>query len=126
MSRNPNAGHGSAVFSPAVRWLVVVAAGVALSGCASTSENAAAVARGHALAERNCGGCHGMGPTDASTFPDAPPFRNMTFDVNAISYDRALARWHLGRIDMPPAELSSGDLSDVAAYVRSLKSTGKP
>jgi mono/diheme cytochrome c family protein len=96
---------------------LLLAAAVSVSGCASESDNRAAAARGEAVAQQACGACHGMGQTDASTFPGAPAFRDMRFDYNAIMYERSLSKWPLGRTGMPPAGLSLGDLADVGAYI---------
>ena len=108
-------------------WLLGAALGGSTFGCAYSAlegpraTNAAAFARGEAFAERNCGACHALGLTEASSFSGAPPFRDMHYDFNAISYERALARNHLGRVGMPPAEIGRDALADVGAYVRSLK-----
>jgi mono/diheme cytochrome c family protein len=96
-----------------------------ICGCASASDQAASVARGEALAEQLCSSCHGMGPTGSSTFPDAPNFRDIRFDYNAMSYQRSLANWHLGRVGMPPAEISLEQMADIGAYVSSLKTSGR-
>src|ERR1700722_10085611 len=82
----------------AARWLAVASAIGSILGCASESDRAASAARGEALAEQACSSCHGMGPTDSSTFPGAPNFRHMRFDSNAMSYERSLANWHLGHV----------------------------
>lgn len=107
-------------------WLLIGLGGSAF-GCAYSAlegplaTNAAAAARGEAFADRNCGACHALGLTEASSFSGAPPFRDMRFDFNAISYERAMARGHLARVGMPPAEVGRGDLADIGAYVRSLE-----
>ena len=107
--------------------LLTAALSTAASGCAYSAfegplaNNVAAAARGERFAEQNCGACHALGPAGESAFPGAPPFRSMHYDFNAISYERVLARNHLGRLGMPPAEMSREDLADVGAYVRSLE-----
>lgn len=111
---------------PLATWLIVIAMGASVSGCASGSEgssetNAAAVARGEALAQRACSSCHGMGPTGASARAEAPPFRDLRFDLNAISNERSLAKMHQGRVSMPPAEISLEDVRDIGAYAASLR-----
>lgn len=108
-------------------WLLSAALGGATLGCAYSAlegpvaTNVAAVARGEASAERHCGNCHALGLTEASSFSGAPPFRDMRYDFNAISYERALAQDHLGRVGMPPAETGRDELADIGAYVRSLR-----
>jgi mono/diheme cytochrome c family protein len=107
-------------------WLAAVGVAASISGCASgRGDRAAAVARGEALATRACGNCHGLGPAGVSSFPGAPAFRDMRFDYDAISYERSMAAWHLGHVDMPPAEISLDDVRDIGAYVRSLERSGR-
>jgi mono/diheme cytochrome c family protein len=108
------------------RWIVVAGAGVSICGCAGETQAAreASVARGAALAERVCGACHGLGLTGASSSERAPPFRDMRFDYNEISYERRMAQLHHGHVRMPPEDVSLEDVADIGAYIRSLKSHG--
>ena len=113
----------------AALWWLIAGAGALICGCAGGLEgpygtNPAAVARGEALAQQFCGSCHGLGLAGVSNAAGAPPFRAMRFDYNAISYERSLADWHLGRIHMPPAQMSLEDVGAIGAYVRSLKRAG--
>ncbi len=101
---------------------------VAVAGaCAATSfegpfgTEPAAVARGEALAKRSCGGCHALGPTGASNFEGAPPFRDMRYDYNAISAARQTSQWHASFAGMPPETLSLKEIGYIGAYVRSLR-----
>jgi cytochrome c len=125
LAGNSPAAKRGGVFSQLARWLAVAGAVASICGCASAADQAASVARGQALAEQFCSSCHGMGPTGASSFPDAPNFRGMRFDYNAMSYQRSLANWHLGRVGMPPAEISLEQMADIGAYVSSLKTSGR-
>jgi mono/diheme cytochrome c family protein len=109
---------------------VLLVAGALVVGCAtipdSSSERrgdlADSAARGEALARRSCASCHAMGLTDESAWPGAPAFRDMRFDLNAISYERRMAQMHAGRVrHMPPAGASLDDVTDLRAYVRSLR-----
>jgi mono/diheme cytochrome c family protein len=104
-------------------WAAWAAAANALVlwGCAAGPVDPAAAARGQALAEQYCGACHAVGPTGASNFPGAPAFRDIHFDRDAISYQRRLTQWHADRIRMPPAEMTTDELGDIAVYVSSLK-----
>jgi mono/diheme cytochrome c family protein len=119
------AAEPGGVFSQLARWFAVAGMVASICGCASAADRAASVARGEALAEQLCSSCHGMGPTGASSFPDAPNFRDMRFDYNAMSYQRSLANWHLGRVGMPPTEISLEQMADIGAYVSSLKTSGR-
>ena len=89
------------------------------------ASDAAAAARGEALAQAQCGAWHALGLTGASTFAGAPAFRNMRFDYNAISYDRRVGQLHGAHTHMPPSDLDPSGLADVGAYVRSLRRVGK-
>jgi mono/diheme cytochrome c family protein len=80
-----------------------------------------AAVRGEALAGQACGSCHGMGLTGESHAAGAAPFRDMRFDMNAISYQRRLAQLHMGRVSMPPAEIGLDEVQDIRAYARSLR-----
>ena len=106
-------------------WLVAAGMGASIAGCAGmqgrSPADPGAVARGAALAARGCGSCHGLGIAGESQFPRAPAFRDMRVDLDAISYQRRMAELHLGEVKMPPAEISLRDVSDIRAYVRSLK-----
>jgi mono/diheme cytochrome c family protein len=103
--------------------LAVAGLAAVLGGCASqvSAERTARIARGEAIAQSRCSGCHGLGPTDKSTFPGAPPFRDMPFNYNQITYQRAMAEYHKGRVTMPPATLTLDEITDIGAYIYSLK-----
>ncbi|HTI66329.1 MAG TPA: cytochrome c [Caulobacteraceae bacterium] len=110
----------AAAFAPRM----VVAVCALLCGCAGAPgapDEGPAVARGALIAEQACRACHATGLVNASRFPGAPPFRNMRLRRNAVSYERRMAQMHLGRLTMPPAEISLQDVDDIAAYVRSLR-----
>lgn len=117
------------------RGLAVIAMGAWMAGCAGglggtgpsrgDAADAASAARGEVLAQRACASCHGMGLTGASSWLTAQPFRDMTFDYNAISYERRMAQLHQGHVSMPPAEISLADVRDIGAYVRSLKQAAR-
>jgi mono/diheme cytochrome c family protein len=107
-------------------WWLAAACAVLIAGCAGGLEgpygtDPAAVARGEALAQRSCASCHGLGPDGVSNVAEAPPFRALRFDYNAISYERGLADWRLSHVHMPPVDMSLTELADIGAYVRSLK-----
>lgn len=114
-----------------LRSLLIAGVGVVACGFAGGSDaaesaaGAAAVARGEALAEQACSSCHGMGLTGESHWAKAPAFRDMRIDYNAISYERRMAQMHVGRVRMPPAEISLDDVRDIGAYVRSLNRARK-
>ena len=118
---------GGAKLARLAACLIAVVAVAPMPGCAYSAlegpygTEPAAVARGEALAETDCGSCHGLGPSGVSRFPGAPPFRDLRFDYNAISYARATSQWHVGLAGMPSAEVSLDDVAYIGAYIRSLK-----
>jgi mono/diheme cytochrome c family protein len=127
-------GDGSVSFQSMLRApprrLALVAALAGLAGCSYSAlegpygTDAGAVARGQAVAERDCGSCHGLGRDGVSRFPGAPPFRSLRYDYNAIALERATSDSHFGLAGMPPAQMTLKDVGDVGAYVRSLKHPG--
>lgn len=102
-------------------------AAIVLAACANGPSAArrtdpAAVARGEALARRSCAVCHGVGLSDASSFPGAAAFRDMRMDYNAISYERRMVQLHAARPSMPPAHIGLAEVEDIIAYAQSLRS----
>jgi len=123
----PPGHNGRVMLARLAAWLVVAVVTAPIVGCAYSAlegpygTDPGAVARGAALAENDCGSCHGLGLSGESHFPGALPFRDLRFDYNAISYARATSQWHVGLAGMPPAEISLEDVGYIGAYVRSLK-----
>lgn len=113
--------------NPAIRSIVLasaLASEVLVGGASAPSEpDSTVAARGEAVAERACAACHGMGLEGRSSFPNAPAFRDMRIDYNAISYERRMAQLHAGRVGMPPATVSLAEVADIVAYVRRLRSS---
>jgi mono/diheme cytochrome c family protein len=127
LNAQPSGRVGGARLTGLAAWLIAAVAVAPMSGCAYSAlegpygTEPAAVARGKALAETDCGSCHGLGASGESRFPGAPPFRDLRFDYNAISYARATSQWHVGLAGMPSAEVSLDDVAYIGAYIRSLK-----
>jgi cytochrome c len=92
---------------------------------AAPSAAAPSVERGHAFVAANCSRCHAIGPTGASPYAPAPPFRTLheRYDVSAIA--EALAEGivvgHEGDRQMPQFMLDPGQIDDVIAYLKSLE-----
>jgi mono/diheme cytochrome c family protein len=107
------------------RGFAVLVTALSLCGCATAPVDPAVAARGQVLAEQYCGACHAVALAGASNFPGAPAFRDIHFDRDAISYQRRLAQWHADRVRMPPAEMTSDELADIAAYISSLKQSAR-
>ncbi len=119
-------GQSITMSSPMIatrRLLVVLAAGASLVACATTpgeSSKADLVARGRTLALTECSQCHavgssGGGATAAPSFASvAERYRNTRLDweLEAIS--------QVGHYQMPRKQLTSIDIADLTAYIRSL------
>ena len=77
-------------------------------------------AKGKALAEQWCSSCHLVTPDQSTASADAPPFMSI-----AKRSDEALARLAPFLTDphpkMPNFSLSRQEISDLVAYIRSLK-----
>ena len=83
---------------------------------------APAVERGRELAMRRCAECHAVRRGSDSPDGDAPPFSTLRLRFNELSLERRLAGIPWGEhAGMPPIGLTSGDRSDLAAYIESLK-----
>jgi len=124
------------VKSPSATALTV---GVLLAGligaCTLTSAQAQRPSPGESsgkrIAERNCGGCHAVGP-GRSLLADAPPFRTLHDRYPRGGLDQILEEGMLrpSRVPeegsppshprMPTADLGDDEVADLKAYLRSL------
>ena len=106
-----------------LRLTLALVACVSLAACASTPgepSKADLVARGRTLAQAECSQCHtvgarGGGATAAPSFATvAERYRNTRLDweLEAIS--------QVGHYQMPRKQLTSIDIADLTAYIRSL------
>ena len=83
------------------------------------------IERGRAFAQRHCATCHAIGPTGPSPYDRAPPFRTLheRYDVEALA--EALAEGivvgHTGARQMPQFVLSTAEIDDLLAYLKSLE-----
>jgi cytochrome c len=82
----------------------------------------AAVQRGRAFADANCGRCHAVGRTGDSPLPRAPPFRTLhqryPVDQLAQSLAEGIRTAHPA---MPQFELDAVQIDDLIAYLKSLE-----
>ena len=83
-----------------------------------------AEARGQALAEANCSTCHAIGPSGASPYAPAPPFRtlNAKYDVEGLAeaFAEGIDVGHRGAREMPEFQLTPDQIDDLIAYLKSL------
>jgi mono/diheme cytochrome c family protein len=79
------------------------------------------VVYGKALVETNCSRCHGVGPTDKSSHPDAPPFRTLSTRYPLDALEEAFAEGiSTGHPDMPEFIASPEQIAAIIAYIGSL------
>ena len=78
--------------------------------------------RGEALVTRNCGGCHAVGRTGASSHPEAPPFRLLGRRYPIEALEEALGEGIFsGHPDMPEFVFSAPDVGAIVAYLKSIQ-----
>ena len=77
---------------------------------------------GKALVETNCAQCHGVGETDASPHPAAPPFRELSERYPIDALEEAFAEGIVtGHEDMPEFEATPQQIADIIAYLASIQ-----
>lgn len=78
--------------------------------------------RGHALVQRDCGGCHAVEATGSSDFSPAPPFRTLHDRYPLDTLEEALAEGILsGHPAMPEYEYAPEQVADIIAWMKSLE-----
>ena len=118
--------------------LVIVTAAALLPWNALARPAPGAVAAGRLIAQRNCGGCHAVGPGE-SPLAAAPPFRLLHRRYGAGGLEPLLRRGMLadhpnpleeGRRAanpvMPSVSLGEDEVANLTAYLRSLEPAGQP
>lgn len=84
------------------------------------------IARGKALAEKNCSRCHAVGATDVSLHPQAPPFRLVVERYPSEDLAEALAEGIVsGHPDMPVFVFQPHEIEAFLAYLDSLGKGGR-
>lgn len=105
MARQPDAPAGAEEKPPAAAPAVVPSA-----------------ERGHALVQRDCGGCHAVEATGSSGFSPAPPFRTLHDRYPLDTLEEALAEGILsGHPAMPEYEYAPEQIADIIAWMKSLE-----
>jgi cytochrome c len=85
-----------------------------------------AIGRGRTIVQRDCAGCHAVGPTGDSPNPKAPRFRQLheRYDVEALG--EALAEGlTVGHGPMPEWSFGPSDTAAILAYLKSLEGPEK-
>jgi mono/diheme cytochrome c family protein len=82
------------------------------------------VARGQALIEENCAGCHAVGKEGASPLPAAPAFRTLGQRYPVANLEEALAEGIMtGHPDMPQFVFEPKEIGAIIDYLQSLQGT---
>ncbi|OHB28839.1 MAG: hypothetical protein A2790_20575 [Phenylobacterium sp. RIFCSPHIGHO2_01_FULL_69_31] len=79
-------------------------------------------ARGEALVQLHCGGCHAVGREGASREPAAPPFRELNARYDPEMLSEALAEGILtGHPLMPEFRFAPDDVRAIILYLQSIQ-----
>lgn len=115
----------SSLATAAHRLVLVLAAGASFTACAGVPgdqpSQADLVARGRNLAMTECSQCHAVGSGGGHPATGAPSFESI-----AERYRNTRIDWQLetisqvGHYEMPRKQLTSVDIEELAAYIRSL------
>jgi mono/diheme cytochrome c family protein len=79
-------------------------------------------ARGHALVQLHCAGCHSVTPAGRSPNPAAPPFRSLSERYKIDDLGEALAEGILtGHPAMPEFRFPPKDVDAILRYLRAIQ-----
>jgi mono/diheme cytochrome c family protein len=77
------------------------------------------------MAETHCASCHAIGPSGASPYRGAPPFRDIVARGHVDDYAEAFAEGiivpHEGRQVMPEFVLNAREIEELLAYWKTLQ-----
>lgn len=83
---------------------------------------AQSIALGRSLALRSCGMCHALGRTDASSSPQAPPFRHLNQRMDLEQLGEGLATGILtSHPAMPEFRFEPHEVVAIVRYLRSVQ-----
>jgi cytochrome c len=100
----------------------MVFAVAAHAGAAPAQEDAELLKRGQELVTQECGRCHGIGRSDASRHPQAPPFRTLSKRYPIEALEEALGEGIIsGHPDMPEFQFDNDDVGAIIAYLKSIQ-----
>jgi mono/diheme cytochrome c family protein len=89
---------------------------------AAHAEDADLLKQGQALVAKDCSRCHGIGRTDSSRHPQAPPFRTLSKRYPIESLEEALGEGIIsGHPDMPEFQFDADDVGAIIAYLKSIQ-----
>jgi cytochrome c len=131
MSAGHEPRHGRAIRN--LRTILPIAAGAAAVVVAVTTSVLAQpasgpsaggptpAAAGRRIVERDCAGCHAVGPQGASPLPQAPPFRDLHRKYDVEDLAESLAEGIVaGHPAMPERTYEPSDVAALIAYLKSL------
>jgi mono/diheme cytochrome c family protein len=106
-----------------MKHLVIMLGLVGLAACATGgTAGVTRTARGHALAETQCGACHATGHFDESRAPEAPPLRLLSLNYRVANLEEALAEGiSVGHPAMPAFTFEPEDVDALIAYLQSIQ-----
>lgn len=105
----------------ALAWAVALTV-VADARAATRQEENEAAARGRAVAESECAGCHAVGREDASPLAEAPAFRNLAARYPVEQLEEALAEGIVtGHAGMPEVAWEPERIAAFIAYLKNLR-----
>ena len=89
-------------------------------------DHQSSITRGEALVSQNCSMCHATGTSGDSPNPQAPHFRELGQRYPVQDLGEALAEGIIvGHGPMPELRFSSGDVTDIVAYLQSIQVAGR-
>jgi mono/diheme cytochrome c family protein len=110
---------------PSYTWPSLLAACILCTlnlGVADLSAQSSDIDRGEAILQQKCARCHGIGRTDESHHPQAPPFRDVVKRYPVEYLSEALAEGIVsGHPDMPEFVFQPDEINAILAYLDSLK-----
>lgn len=103
-----------------MRFITLIAAGLILAGV--TAARASDRERGRDLVAANCARCHATGTADASSHPEAPPFRSLSQRYALETLEEALAEGiSTGHPDMLEFTATPSQIDAILDYLGSLQ-----
>lgn len=102
--------------------VLLAIAAVAATGVRAADDQVASVAKGKALVERNCGGCHAVDAKGTSPNPNAPALRNLHQRMQVDDLGEGLAEGILtGHPAMPEFRFQSYEVVSIVMYLKAIQ-----
>jgi mono/diheme cytochrome c family protein len=103
------------------RSLLSLALALTMPSTAAIAQGDSWISYGKQLVEANCAACHGISLTDASSHPDAPPFRTLgeRYPIDALE-ESFVEGIFTGHPDMPQFVATPRQINAIIDYIGSL------